>query len=69
MAMHRPQQVVPLIPPKLVTFDPREWPSLQAWSDARFKWLLAHPGRTIAGLDAVDVIYELENVSGTEHCA
>jgi hypothetical protein len=42
---------------------------LQAWSDARFEWLLAHPDGTIDRLDAVDVIYELEEVGGTEHCA
>jgi hypothetical protein len=60
MAMHRQQRVLPLVPPKLVTFNPRDWPSPQAWSDARFEWLLEHLDRTIDGLDAVDVIYELE---------
>jgi hypothetical protein len=60
MAMHRQQQVLPLVPPRLLDFDPREWPSLQAWSDARFEWLLEHPERTIDGTDVVSVIYELE---------
>jgi hypothetical protein len=60
MAMHRQQQVLPLVPPKLIIFNPREWPSVQAWSDARFEWLRDHPERTIDGLDVVDVIYELE---------
>jgi hypothetical protein len=46
--------------PKLVDFDPRDWPSLEAWSDARFAWLLDHPDRTIDGIDAVDVVNELE---------
>jgi hypothetical protein len=60
MAMRRPQQVLPLVPPLLLDYSPRDWPSLQAWSDARFEWLLAHPERTIDGFDVVDVIYELE---------
>jgi hypothetical protein len=60
MAMWREQPVLPLVPPRLRDFDPRDWPSLQAWSDARFEWLLAHPDRTIDGFDVVDVIYELE---------
>ena len=60
MAMRRPQQVLPLVPPKLVDFDPRDWPSLEAWSDAWFACLLDHPDRTIDGIDAVGVVYELE---------
>jgi hypothetical protein len=60
MAMHRQRQVVPLVPPKLITFNPRDWQSWQAWSDARFEWLLDHPDRTIDGLDVVGVIYEHE---------
>jgi hypothetical protein len=60
MAQWRQQQVLPLVPPRLLDFNPREWPSLEAWSDARFAWLLEHPDRTIDGLDVVDVVYELE---------
>jgi hypothetical protein len=60
MAQWREQPVLPHIPPKLLDFDPREWPSLQSWSDARFAWLLAHPDRTLDGADIVDVVYELE---------
>jgi hypothetical protein len=60
MAMWRQQPVLPLIPPRLRDYDPQEWPSVQAWSDARFAWLLEHPERTIDGTDCVDAIYELE---------
>lgn len=61
MAMWREQPVLPLVPPRLLDFDPRDgWSSLQEWSDARFEWLLAHPDRTIDGADLVDVVYELE---------
>jgi hypothetical protein len=58
MAQWRQQPVLPLVPPKLLDFDPREWPSWQAWSDARFQWLLEHPNRTIDGLDVVSAIFE-----------
>jgi hypothetical protein len=61
MAQWRQQPVLPLVPPKLLDFDPREWPSLQAWSDARFEWLLQHPDRTIDGTDVVSAIFELED--------
>ena len=60
MAQWRQQQVLPLVPPRLLDFNPREWPSLQAWSDARFEWLLEHPNRTIDGLDVVEIVFELE---------
>jgi hypothetical protein len=60
MAEWRQRQVLPLVPPRLLDFDPRVWSSLQAWSDARFEWLLAHPDRDIDGVDCVDVIFELE---------
>jgi hypothetical protein len=60
MAQWRQQQVLPLVPPQLLDFKPREWPSLQAWSDARFEWLLEHPNRTIDGLDVVEIVFELE---------
>jgi hypothetical protein len=60
MAMHRPQQALPLVPPRLVEFNPRDgWASPQEWSNARFDWLLAHPDRTIDGVDVVDLIYEI----------
>lgn len=58
MAMRRPLQVFPLIPPKLITYNPREWPSWQAWSDARFAWFLDNPGRDIDGIDLVSAIFE-----------
>ena len=60
MAQWRQQQVLPLVPPRLLDFNPRDWPSLEAWSDARFEWLLDHPNRTIDGLDVVDIVYELD---------
>jgi hypothetical protein len=60
MAQWRQQQVLPLVPPRLLDFNPREWPSLQAWSDARFEWLLEHPNRTIDGLDVVEIVFEFE---------
>ena len=59
MAIWREQPVLPVVPPRLRDYDPREWPSVQAWSDARFAWLLEHPDRTIEGADIVSVIFEL----------
>jgi hypothetical protein len=58
MAQWRQQPVLPLVPPKLLAFDPREWPSWQAWSDARFAWLLYHPDRDIDGVDVISAIFE-----------
>ena len=60
MAQWREKPVLPLVPPRLLDYNPNEWPSLQAWSDARFQWLLEHPERTIDGYDVVSIIWELE---------
>jgi hypothetical protein len=61
MAQWRQQPVLPLVPPKLLDFDPRDgWLSLEEWSDARFQWLLENPTRTIDGYDCVSIIWELE---------
>jgi hypothetical protein len=60
MAIWRPQQVLPLVPPELRDFDPRRWPDPQAWSDARFEWLLERPDRDIDGMDIVQVLFEID---------
>ena len=61
MAMWKQQVVLPLVPPKLREFDPRDgWNSIEQWSDARFEWLLAHPDRDIDGADLVDVVFDLD---------
>jgi hypothetical protein len=60
----RPGTIQP--PAELLEFRPDDWigpgqldlSARQHWSDERFRWLLAHPGDTIDGMDAVDVIYE-----------
>jgi hypothetical protein len=48
------------VPPELLDPDPRLWPTLEDWSQARFEWLLQHPDRTIDGMDVVEIIYELD---------
>jgi hypothetical protein len=48
------------IPPELIEHDPRRW-SAYAWSQARFEWLLARPGRKINGAGIIDVIFEQED--------
>jgi hypothetical protein len=48
------------VPPELLDPDPRLWPTLEVWSQARFEWLLQHPDRTIDGMDVVEIIYELD---------
>jgi hypothetical protein len=60
MAQWRQQQVLPLVPPELLDFDPRLWSSLEGWHDARVRWLLEHPDRDIDGMDVVEIIYELD---------
>lgn len=62
MAMWR--EVVPHQPPRLLTFRPQDWlpatghTAWQRWSDARFEYLLAHPGQHLNGADIIDVIFE-----------
>jgi hypothetical protein len=60
MPMWRQQPVLPLVPPELQEFDPRLWADPQAWSDARFAWLLERHDRDIDGMDIVEVIYEID---------
>jgi hypothetical protein len=56
MATHR--RVIEFQPPKLLTFNPEDWPSRQQWQDARFQWLLDHPWQTLDGSDVIDVIFQ-----------
>jgi hypothetical protein len=58
VARHR-HAVVELVPPRLRTFDPRQWPSWQAWSDARFEWAAAGYDRWIDGKDVLDILFEV----------
>jgi hypothetical protein len=58
--MWRQQQVLPLVPPELLDFDPRLWADPRAWSDARFAWLLERPDREIDGMDIVEIIFEID---------
>jgi hypothetical protein len=60
----RRNNVIPLQPPKLLTFKPEDWlpatgdRAWQMWSDARFAYLLEHKGQKLGDMDVVSVIYE-----------
>jgi hypothetical protein len=60
----RHRNVIPLQPPKLLTFRPADWlpatgrTAWQQWSDARFAYLLKHKGQKLGNSNAVDVIFE-----------
>ena len=47
------------VPPRLLTFDPKDWQSWDQWRDARFEYLLEHPRQLLGGLDVIDVIFEV----------
>jgi hypothetical protein len=62
--MRRRNNVIPLQPPKLLTFDERHWrpatgdAAWRQWSEARFRYLLEHREQTLGGMDVLDVLYE-----------
>ena len=45
-------------PPELLVFEPDKWPSWDAWHEARFEYLRAHPRETLNGFNVLDVIFE-----------
>lgn len=49
--MRRRVSDAPVHPPRLVRYDPDEWPGPQSWYDARLEWAAANPDLESPGIE------------------